>query len=270
MENDPPIALVTGASSGIGLELAKLFARDSYGLVLVGRSGDALARAAKEVASSGATLVRTITKDLSMPDAAEEVFAALEGAHVDVLVNNAGVGLYGPFLEVPAAAEAAMMRLNMIALTQLTKLVAAKMATQRRGTILNVASTAAFQPGPLMAVYYASKAYVLSFSEALASELASVGIRVSVLCPGPTRTGFQQRAKMERSRLFDFGVMDADVVARVAYRGLKRNKRIIIPGIRNKAMAAAVRFAPRRLLPYIVMQIQKPHGERRAAENNTR
>jgi NAD(P)-dependent dehydrogenase (short-subunit alcohol dehydrogenase family) len=127
-----------------------------------------------------------------------------------------------------------------------------------QSTIVNISETGVlFGPAELQP----GSEVVLSFSEALAYELASVGIRVSVLCPGPTRTGFQQRAKMERSRLFDFGVMDADVVARVAYRGLKRNKRIIIPGIRNKVMAAAVRFAPRRLLPYIVMQLQKPHGE---------
>jgi short-subunit dehydrogenase len=261
VESNSPTVLITGASSGIGYELARLFAGDHYNLVLVARSEERLTRAADQFSDDHAISVQAIAKDLSVPGAPQEVFAALRGrTRIDVLVNNAGVGTYGLFLDTPVATELAMMQLNMIALTQLTKLFAAEMVTRRRGKILNVASTAAFQPGPLMAAYYATKAYVLSFSEALACELAPFGVGVSVLCPGPTRTGFQRRAKMEQSRLFDYGVMDAESVARAGYRGLMRNKRLIVPGVRNKLLAASTRLAPRRLLPFIVLQMQKPHG----------
>jgi short-subunit dehydrogenase len=264
VESHSRTALITGASSGIGYELARLFARDRYNLVLVARSEEGLRRVADELSRDHGVSVEVVVKDLSAPDAPQELFAALRGrTHIEVLVNNAGFATYGqPFLDTPAKTDLAMMELNMVALTQLTRLFAAEMVARRSGKILNVASTAAFQPGPLMAVYYATKSYVLSFSEALACELAPSGVGVCVLCPGPTRTGFQQRARMERSRLFDYGVMDAERVARAGYRGLMKNKTVIIPGIRNKVMAAVVRAVPRQLLPRIVLAIQKPHGAR--------
>jgi short-subunit dehydrogenase len=261
VESHSRTALVTGASSGIGYELARLFARDRYNLVLVARSEEGLRRVADELSRDHGVSVEVVVKDLSAPDAPQELFAALRGrTHIEVLVNNAGFATYGPFLDTPAETDLTMMELNMVALTQLTRLFAAEMVARRSGKILNVASTAAFQPGPLMAVYYATKSYVLSFSEALACELAPSGVGVCVLCPGPTRTGFQQRARMERSRLFDYGVMDAERVAREGYRGLMKNQTVIIPGFRNRLMAAAARVAPRSILPRIVLAIQKPHG----------
>jgi len=252
------IALITGASSGIGRALARLFARDGYELVLVARSEAALNRVADELSNAHHTPVTVIAKDLSVQTASEEVWAASGGRSIDVLVNGAGFAVYGPFTDTSIEAELELMRLNMMALTHLTKLCAAGMVERRSGRILNSASTAAFQPGPLMAVYYASKAYVLSLSEALANELAPFGVGVSVLCPGPTRTGFQQRAQMEQSKLFDFGAMEADVVALAGYRGLMRNKTVIVPGTVNKLLAAATRLAPRKLLPVIVRRLQEP------------
>ena len=263
MQSPSITALITGASGGIGYELARVFAAEGYNLVLVARSGEQLRRVAEELSGSHGISVQTIVKDLSVPNAADEVFAALQGkTRVDVLVNNAGVAMYGVFLEADPGTELAMMNLNMIALTRLTRLFGADMAARKSGKILNVASTAAFQPGPLMAVYYATKAYVLSFSEALATELAPLGIGVSALCPGATHSGFQRRAKMERSKLFDMGVMDAATVARAGYRGLMKSRRVIIPGLRHKVFAVVAKLLPRRIVPYVVLQIQKPRRGR--------
>ena len=260
MSNDVRTVLITGASSGIGYELAKLFARDRYNLVLVARSDELLRRVADGLSRDYGVSVQTMARDLSVPGAPQEVAAALLGrSQIDVLVNDAGFATYGPFVELPAETELQMMQLNIVALTQLTKLFVPEMVARRRGKILNVASMAGFMPGPLMAVYYASKSFVLSFSQALACELAPFGVSVSVLCPGPTHSGFQRRAKMEQSKVFDSGVMDAQSVARAGYRGLMKGKTVIIPGIRNKLMAAVVRVVPRTLMPRLVMEAQKPH-----------
>jgi short-subunit dehydrogenase len=255
-------ALITGASSGIGYELARLFARDRYDLVLVAKSQQRLELTTGELSREFGVRIQAISKDLSLPEAPEDVAAALKGrTRIDVLINDAGFATFGPFLEIPADVELEMMQLNMMALTRLSKLFAPEMVARRSGKILNVASTAAFMPGPLMAVYYASKAYVLSFSQALACELAPSGVGVSVLCPGPTHTGFQRRAKMERSKVFDSGVMDARSVARAGYRGLMQNKTVIIPGVRNKLTALFAKAAPRGLMPRLVLEFQKPHGD---------
>ena len=242
--------LITGASSGIGYELAKLFARDGHHLVLVARSRERLQEIGSTLGRPAGIAPLLIPKDLSRPRAAEEVFDELRRASISigVLVNCAGFGTYGPFVETDIAAEREMMQLNMVALTELSKLAAREMIRRGDGRILNVASTAAFQPGPRMAVYYATKAYVLSFSEALANELAGTGVTVSTLCPGPTRTGFSGRARMERSRVFATGVMDAAAVAEAGYRGLKKGRAVIIPGLRNKLLALAARLGPRRLV----------------------
>ncbi len=251
-------ALITGASSGIGYELAKLFAHDGYRLVLVARNNDSLQRVAYEFTHAYGVPVKVIQKDLSLSRSPGEVFDELERELVciDVLVNNAGFAAYGLFTQTDLEAALAMMHLNMISRTHLTKLFLKKMLAKGEGKILNVASTAAFQPGPLMAVYYATKAYVLSFSEALAHELRGTGVTMSVLCPGPTRTGFQQRAGMEGSKLFNWGVMDAGRVAAIGYRGLMRSKTVIIPGLKNKLLAFSVRFCPRSLAPHIVRMMQ--------------
>jgi short-subunit dehydrogenase len=244
------IVLVTGASSGIGYELAKLFARDGHDLVLVARSREKLEAIGRELKDATGVAVRLIPKDLSRPRAAEEVFDELtrESIRIRVLVNCAGFGTYGAFAETDIAAEREMMQLNVVALTELTKLAVRDMVHRGDGRILNVASTAAFQPGPRMAVYYATKAYVLSFSEALANELHGTGVTVSTLCPGPTRTGFGDRAKMEDARVYRTGVMDAAAVAKAGYRGLKRAETVIIPGLRNKLVALAARLGPRKVV----------------------
>lgn len=258
MESQSKNALITGASSGIGYELAKLFARDGYDLVLVARNSDGLRRACEEFEDSYGVSVRVIATDLGRPEAAGIVFEELEraGVHVDVLVNNAGVGTYGAFAETDLEAELALIELNILSLTRLTRLFLGNMRAKGAGRILNVASTAAFQPGPLMAVYYASKAYVLSFSEALGNELHGSGVTVTVLCPGPTHTNFRKRAGMTASRLFDWGVMDAGTVAAVGYSGLLRNKSVVIPGLKNRCLAFAVRFLPRRLVLGVVRWMQ--------------
>jgi short-subunit dehydrogenase len=246
-------ALITGATSGIGYELAKCVARDRYDLVLVARSEEELQHVADELRRAHGISVTIMPRDLARPDAVSELVAELAraGLHVDVLVNNAGFGTYGPFAETALATAQEMMQLNMVTLTQLTRRLLPGMLEQRAGKILNVASTAAFQPGPLMAVYYATKAYTLSFSEALASELRGSGVTVTVLCPGLTRTGFQQRAGLERTRFMRGRPMEAEVVARIGYRALMRGTPVVVPGLGNRLLTLAVRFVPRRMVTAI-------------------
>ena len=253
-------ALITGASSGIGLELARLFAAGGYDLVLVARSADKLEELAGELRKHGGA-VRVLAKDLAKPESPEEVFQELEaaGIAVDVLVNNAGFATYGPFVEIDLGRELEELQLNVVTLTHLTKKLLPGMLARRRGGVLNVASTAGFQPGPLMAVYYATKAYVISFSEALAEELSGTGVAVSVLCPGPTATGFQRRAGMEASKLFSgmLQVADAAAVARAGYEGLRAGKRIVIPGLINKVGVQSIRISPRALATRMVKRMQE-------------
>src|SRR6185436_6905763 len=200
-ENPRDLALVTGASSGIGADLARELAQGGHDLVLVARGEDKLKALAAELEKAHSIRARVISADLAQPDAAVQLVKQLGGTPIDVLINNAGYALYGRFAETDAADELRMIQVNIVALTQLAKLLLPGMLARKKGRILNVASTAAFQPGPLMAVYYATKAYVLSFSEALANELQGTGVGVTALCPGPTRTGFQKRAEIERTHL---------------------------------------------------------------------
>ena len=252
-------ALITGASSGIGYEFAKLFARDGYDLVLVARQAQPLQRAARELTDGRASpvSVRVIAADLSLPAAARQLVEQLHAQRVriTVLVNNAGIGTYGPFAQAELAMEEAMMQVNMITVTQLTRLLLPELLQAEASYILNVASTAAFQPGPLMAVYYATKAYLLSFSEALANELRGSGVSVTALCPGPTRTAFQQRARMTQSRLARGRIMDAATVARIGYRGLFQRKTVVIPGFGNALLALAVRAVPRGIVTRMVRRL---------------
>lgn len=249
MDANTKTALITGASGGIGYELAKLFARDHYNLVLVARSADKLNQVAGELQGQFGIAVKTIALDLAAGPAAKSLFDQVqgEGVVVDVLVNNAGFGGFGEFAEMAEEEILGQIQLNITALTQLTRLFLPAMGARHSGKIMNVASTAAFQPGPLMAVYYATKAYVLSFSEALANEVAGSGVVVSCFCPGATDTGFQKRAGMENSRLFKkIGAMNAETVAKDGYRGLMSGKTLVISGVQNWLVAESVRFAPRK------------------------
>lgn len=249
--NREQTALITGASGGIGYELAKLFARDGYNLVLVARSEEKLTQIAQEFTEQFKVKVEIIVKDLSLATAPAEIFTKVQqaGIKVDVLVNNAGFGTYGFFHETDLKTELEMLQVNVVSLTHLTKLFLKDMVKQGYGKILNVSSSAAFQPGPLLAVYFATKAYVLSFSEAIANELEGTGVSVTVVCPGTTASGFQQRAAMEESKLVTSqNVMDAETVAKISYQGLMANKTLVVPGIKNKLLAEAVRFTPRKMV----------------------
>ena len=250
MSERAPAALITGASGGIGYELAKLFAKDHHNLVLVARNGSRLAQVADELQRQFGITVKTFALDLAEPAAPQSLFAQLQsaGVAVDILVNNAGYGRYGEFAEVSLEDNLGQIQLNVTALTELTKLFLGPMLERRSGKIMNVASTAGFQPGPLMAVYYATKAYVISFSEALANELADKGIVVTCLCPGATETGFAGRAGNDATRLFkNLRPMDAKAVARAGYRGLLKGKTLVIPGFRNWLVAESIRVSPRKM-----------------------
>jgi uncharacterized protein len=247
---------VTGASAGIGAELARLFARDGWNVVLVARSRDGLEKVGRELADAFGAAYHVVPADLVDPAAPRAIHDAVQalGVEVDALVNNAGFGMMGTFVdtgrETPTdlGRELEMLQVNVVALTHLSKLFLPAMVKRGRGYLLNVASTAAFQPGPLMAVYYASKAYVLSFSEALSVELDGTGVTATVLCPGPTRTEFQAAANMEGSRLFLTGnVMTAAQVAELGYNAMLAGRSSIVTGGVNRVMAAATRLVPRRV-----------------------
>jgi len=242
--------LITGASGGIGYELAKRFARDHHNLVLVARSGDKLAQVARELEAYGVT-VKTIALDLAEPPAPKFLFDQLqrEGIAVDILINNAGFGAFGEFAQMPDEQIHGQISLNIMALTQLAKLFIPPMLARHSGRIMNVASTAGFQPGPLMAVYYATKAYVISFSEAIANELRGSGITVTCFCPGATHTGFAKRAGNDNSRLFkQLGAMSAESVALDGYRAVMEGRTLAISGAHNWVVAQSTRFAPRKLV----------------------
>jgi short-subunit dehydrogenase len=239
--------LITGASSGIGEALARIFAADKSNLVLVARSKQKLARLAEEIHGAEGVEVRVAAHDLAEPGAAGAIFEELagEGVNIDVLVNNAGFGAAGTVASLPVPRQLDMIQVNVASLAHLTRLFLPGMLARNRGGILNVASIAAFQPGPNLAVYCASKAFVLSFSEALMEELAATAVRVTCLCPGPTATGFAAEAAMEHTLLFRMGMMDARTVAVAGHRAFRRGQAVAVPGIGNKLLAFSVRLAPR-------------------------
>jgi uncharacterized protein len=256
-------ALITGASMGIGVDLAECFARDGYDLILVARSADALAAVASRLSTAHNVKAWPIAMDLGTGDGAERVADAIRALGenvktVDVVVNNAGYGIAGAFNGSDRAGQVGMIDLNVRALVQLTHIYWPGMLERRRGGVLNVASTAAFQPGPLMAVYYASKAFVLSFSEALWREAEGSGVHVSCLCPGPTTSHFRARAGTGATRLSRNTVMPSAEVAGLGYQSWRRNQRVIVTGRRNAILAAAARFLPRRLVLNMVHGLQSP------------
>jgi short-subunit dehydrogenase len=255
-------ALVTGASGGIGEEIARRLAADGHDLVLVARSEPKLRELATELSAKHKIEARVITCDLAKPDAAAEVVGKLDkmslGSPIDILINNAGYASYGAFAETELSSELSMIQVNIVTLTHLTKLLLPGMIARKRGRVLNVASTAAFQPGPLMAVYYATKAYVLSLSEALANEVLGSGVTVTALCPGPTKTGFQARAKMEESKLLrGKDIMSSAEVAKAGVDGMMRGKTVVVPGAQNRLMTQAVRFLPRNVVTRMVRSAQE-------------
>jgi uncharacterized protein len=251
MNDKVSTSLITGASGGIGYELAKLFAKDHHNLVLVARRAQSLEHFADELRRMFGVLVKTVALDLTAADAPTLLFDQVqrEGIAVDILVNNAAYGKLGDFAEVLVEESLGQIQLNVTALTHLTKLFLEPMVKRGSGKIMNVASTAGFQPGPRMAVYYATKAYVISFSEALANELAGKRVTVTCLCPGPTATGFADRAGTDKSRLFKQArPMDAKTVALKGYRGMMAGKTLVIPGLRNWLLAESLRVSPRKVV----------------------
>jgi uncharacterized protein len=255
-------ALITGASTGIGYALSKCFAADHHNVILVARHEAKLRQVAAELSGQFGVSAKVIVTDLAKPDAPQQIADEVrhDSTQVDYLINNAGFGLGGKFAETDLTAELEMMQVNMVALVQLSKLFLPAMVARRQGKIMNVASTAAFQPGPLMAVYYATKAFVLSFTEAIANELAGTGVTVTALCPGPTQSEFQRRAHIENTRLIKgklIGLMSSAAVAQLGYRGLMQGKRLVIPGFINKLGVQSVRLSPRRVTTQVARMLQE-------------
>lgn len=255
-----PAALITGASTGLGREFAFLCARDGYDVVLVARSQPQLETLMIQITQQTGRKAIPLAADLSEPGAAGRVFAELARLEieVDVLVNNAGFGLLGKFWELDEQRQSQMIHLNVTALTDLSRLVLPGMIARRRGRILNVASTAAFQPGPLMAVYYATKAYVISFSHAIHNEARDYGVTVTCLCPGPTKTEFADRAQMNSTKLFSSGlVMSASEVAAIGMRAMRRGKPLVVAGPLNAMGAFLARLAPMSLTATMARKVQE-------------
>jgi short-subunit dehydrogenase len=248
-------ALITGASSGIGAELARLCAADGYALILVARREDRLRELAARLAAEFNVPTRVIALDLADAAAPDSLFEQTRGEPVKILINNAGFGLRGTYISTNWEEEVRLMQVNMISLAHLTKLFAARMKTQGGGRILNVGSTAAFVPGPMMAMYYASKAFVVSLSLAVANELRGTGVSVTVLCPGVTRTEFFDAAGIGDSTLLKGPAMTAAAVAKEGYRAMMAGKAEIIAGARNRLMILSTRLAPRAMLAGIARRL---------------
>jgi len=251
-------ALITGASVGIGRDLARLFAADGHSLVITARNQQQLDAVAQELRDKHKVRVEVMAKDLSRPNAAVELVDQIHAANIsiDCLVNNAGFGAHGLFHQTEVQKQLDMLQVNIVALTELTRLLLAQMVERRAGRVMNIASTAAFQPGPYMAVYYASKAYVLSFSEAISSELEGTGVTVTVVCPGPTITEFHQRANVGQLPLFQHNTMSSQDVAKIAYRATLRGQRVAVAGIKNWILTTLSLHTPHFLVLPSVKKLQ--------------
>jgi short-subunit dehydrogenase len=257
--------VVTGASSGIGAAFAERCAGEGARLVLTGRSAEGLAAAAARVRRAGGGEPLLLTADLIEPDAPARLFAevAAAGLELDVLVNNAGLGFHGAAADLPVERQLETVDVNVRAATELALRALPGMIARRRGGIVNVASVAAFVPGPHMAVYYASKAYLLSFSEAVAAEVAGTGVVVTAVCPGPTHSDFGRRAGFSNPGLVDrYGAQSAEQVADMGWRGFKAGRRVVVTGARNKFAAAAARFAPHALSVSLLARLQRARAMR--------
>ncbi|WP_342985040.1 SDR family oxidoreductase [Clostridium saudiense] len=250
--------LITGASTGIGYELAKLFAKDRHNLILVSRDEGKLETAKNELSKCNVE-VKILSLDLSKSEDIQGLFNYVEmnKLNVDILVNNAGIGTFGDFSEIEWVKEEALIDINIKVLTKLTKYFLPKIIECKNGGILNVASTAAFCSGPRMAAYYASKAYVLNLTEAIYEECKDSGIRISCLCPGPVKTTFQDKAGIKKSESAKKYLMDAEEVAKVSYKDFKKGKLIIIPGMKNKLLVIGNKLLPRRISRKIILKTNK-------------
>ena len=262
MNNDKirKTALITGATKGIGYELTKLFARDYYNVVLVARNRDKLVEIKEYLSNKYDIDILIIVKDLSEPNAALEIFqeTVKKQIVVDVLVNNAGIGDFEIFNHADLSKISQIMQINIVSLTKLTKFYLKGMVYRKEGKILNVSSMAAFQPGPYMAVYYASKAYVQSFSEAIACELKGTGVTATALCPGPTKSGFQHEVGSEGTNLAKLNLLfSSEYVAKYGYRALHEGKEVAIPGFVNTSLVNMTKFIPRKTTIQVVKKLQE-------------
>ena len=251
--------LITGASSGIGYELASVFAKNNHNLILVARSTEKLEGLKKEIEKNFQVVAEVVSIDLSKKDSAEDLYNQIvkKNLKVDILVNNAGFGDHDFFINADKSRIEEMILLNILTLTKLTKLFLNDMVVRKYGKILNVASTAAFQPGPLMSVYYATKAYVLSFSEALYEELTGTGVSITALCPGPTESGFMTAANMSNVPLMDsLKIPTSKEVAEYGYAALMKDQAVAIHGVVNNILARGTGFVPRGMLRKMVMKLQ--------------
>jgi short-subunit dehydrogenase len=257
-----PVALITGASAGLGLEFAILFARDHHDLVLVARRKDRLEALGEELSRDHGVKCTALAADLMDPKAPDAILAELSrlGLEVEFLVNNAGFGTSGRFWELDAARERGMLEVNITALVVLTRALVPGMVQRGRGRVLNIGSTAGFQPGPYMAGYYASKAFVNTFTEALAFELQGTGVTATVSCPGATATEFAGVAGNDKSRLFALGAMTAEEVALGAYKAMLAGRPLIVHGFKNKLSAWSVSLTPRGLVTAIAAGLNKRAG----------
>ena len=251
-------ALVTGAGSGIGLELSLLLSVDSYDLILLDINMPRLLEAKTSILMTQKCKIRCIVKDLSKKSAAREIFSEIEANAIDVLINNAGFGVFGKFSCTDWQRELEMLNLHVVTTTHLTKLFLPQMLRRNSGKILNVASLAAFQPGPLMSLYYASKAYILSFSEAIANELRGTGVSITVLCPGQTKTAFQKTvSKTSIDTTNNFYCACPKKVAKYGYDAMLKGKTVIIPGRFNKLISFLPRLVPRKFATFVVRKLQE-------------
>lgn len=253
-------ALITGASGGLGEQFAHLCAAEKMDLVLVARSKDTLETLAKELKDAHSVKVLVIAADLSDPQSIDDIVHTIDRQNIAVttLINNAGFGSYGLFVHGDMHDQQQMLQVNIAALTALTRQLLPGMIERKHGRILNIASTAAFQPGPLMAMYYATKAYVMNFSVALSNETQGTGVTVTCLCPGPTKTGFSRNAHMAKTRLFSLGLMDANTVARIGLIALKQGKPLVIAGVRNRIGVFLTRLVPRTAAAAVARRVQSP------------
>lgn len=262
----PQTALVTGAASGLGLELAMLLGKDHYNLILVDVDREKLLQAKESIAKSHSCEIDLMYKDLGTSTAAEEIFNSIGGQTVDVLINNAGFGIFGSFIETDWKREEEMLNLHVLTTTHLTKLVLKGMVERGNGKILNMSSLAAFQPGPLMSLYYASKAYILSFSEAIANELKGTGVTVTALCPGQTKTCFQQTVSngngvCHSENKINFNIASPEAVAKYGYKAMQKGKTVAIPGNLNKLLSKLPRFVSRRTATSVIRRIQEKNRD---------